>query len=122
MRAQPILLHRAALDLQEPLETSGRHGRLHFDAAGEELVLDLDRGEARRFRERDGAMDVHRIAPAAAGVEALHKMLTNPEMRERFDGPGIQVVWTGPQEFSAFVKNELVKWTATIKEAGIEPE
>ena len=58
----------------------------------------------------------------SAIAEAVHKMLTNPEVRERFDGPGIQVVWTGPQEFSAFVKNELVKWTATIKEAGIEPE
>ena len=55
-------------------------------------------------------------------AEAVHKMLTNPEMIERFSGPGIQVVWTGPQDFSAFVKNELVKCTATIKEAGIEPE
>jgi tripartite-type tricarboxylate transporter receptor subunit TctC len=55
-------------------------------------------------------------------AEAVHKMLTSPEMIERFSGPGIQVVWTGPQDFSAFVKNELVKWTATIKEAGIEPE
>jgi hypothetical protein len=32
------------------------------------------------------------------------------------------VFWSGPQDFSEFVKTELVKWTAAIKEAGIEPE
>jgi hypothetical protein len=28
----------------------------------------------------------------------------------------------GPQQFSEFVKSELVKYTAMIKEAGIQPE
>jgi tripartite-type tricarboxylate transporter receptor subunit TctC len=55
-------------------------------------------------------------------ADAMKKILANPEMRERFTGPGIQVVYTGPQEFAEFVKSELVKWTAQIKEAGIEPE
>jgi tripartite-type tricarboxylate transporter receptor subunit TctC len=55
-------------------------------------------------------------------AEAVRKMLENPQIRERFTGPGIQVLWTGPQEFSEFVKTELVRWTAMIKEAGIEPE
>jgi tripartite-type tricarboxylate transporter receptor subunit TctC len=32
------------------------------------------------------------------------------------------VYWSGPQDFDAFVKSELVKWTAYIKEAGIQPE
>jgi hypothetical protein len=30
------------------------------------------------------------------------------------------VFWSGPQDFSDFVKTELVKWTAAIKEAGLE--
>jgi tripartite-type tricarboxylate transporter receptor subunit TctC len=55
-------------------------------------------------------------------ADAIGKILANPEMRERFTGPGIQVVYTGPHEFAEFVKSELVKWTAQIKEAGIEPE
>jgi tripartite-type tricarboxylate transporter receptor subunit TctC len=55
-------------------------------------------------------------------ADAMRKILENPEMRERFTGPGIQVLYTGPQEFAEFVKSELVKWTAQIKEAGIEPE
>jgi tripartite-type tricarboxylate transporter receptor subunit TctC len=32
------------------------------------------------------------------------------------------VLWKGPAEFSDFVKAELVKWTALIREAGIQPE
>jgi tripartite-type tricarboxylate transporter receptor subunit TctC len=55
-------------------------------------------------------------------ANAVRKMLETPETRERFTGPGIEVFWSGPQEFSEFVKTELVKWTAMIKEAGIEPE
>ena len=31
-------------------------------------------------------------------------------------------VQVGEKDFSDFVKTELVKWTAAIKEAGIEPE
>jgi tripartite-type tricarboxylate transporter receptor subunit TctC len=55
-------------------------------------------------------------------ADAVRKMLENPHIRERFTGPGIQVLWTGPQDFSEFVKTELGRWTAMIKEAGIEPE
>ena len=32
------------------------------------------------------------------------------------------VFYTGPAEFRAYVKSELVKWLALIKEAGIAPE
>jgi putative tricarboxylic transport membrane protein len=55
-------------------------------------------------------------------AEEMRKMLEKPDLRERFTGPGIQVFWQNPQEFSQFVKSELGKWTAMIKEAGIEPE
>ena len=40
-----------------------------LDAAGKQLVLDLDRGEAGGFGQRDGALDMHGVAPAAAGIE-----------------------------------------------------
>ena len=40
-----------------------------LDPPRQQLVLDLDRREAGGLGERDGAMDVHRVAPAAAGVE-----------------------------------------------------
>ena len=51
----------------------GRHqvldAEMMLDAARQHLVLDLDRLESRRLGECDGTVHVHRIAPAAAGVE-----------------------------------------------------
>jgi tripartite-type tricarboxylate transporter receptor subunit TctC len=55
-------------------------------------------------------------------ADVLEKAIVNPDVRERFRNSGIEVYWIGPQEFDAFVKSELVKWTAAIKEAGIEPQ
>jgi len=53
---------------------------------------------------------------------AIEKALNKPEVRQRFTSSGTDLYWGGPQEFDAFVKSELVSWTAMIKEAGIEPE
>ena len=55
-------------------------------------------------------------------ADATQKALTTPSVIERLNTGGTQVFWSGPQEFTEFVKTELVKWTAAIKEAGIEPE
>jgi tripartite-type tricarboxylate transporter receptor subunit TctC len=52
----------------------------------------------------------------------IHKILSTPELRKRFTDAGTAVFWSGPSEFSDYVKTELVKWTSLIKEAGIEPE
>jgi hypothetical protein len=54
-------------------EEFGRHqvidANVMLDPARQQLVLDLDGRKACRFRQRDGAVDVNRIAPSAAGVE-----------------------------------------------------
>ena len=55
-------------------------------------------------------------------ADAVHKALERPEIRQRFTASGTDIYWSGPQEFTEFVKTELVSWTAMIKEAGIEPE
>jgi tripartite-type tricarboxylate transporter receptor subunit TctC len=55
-------------------------------------------------------------------ADAIHKALETPAVRQRFQSSGTDIYWSGPQEFDAFVKSELVSWTAMIKEAGIEPE
>ena len=52
----------------------------------------------------------------------LEKMLAKPEIKQRFLSAGMEVYWIGHEQFPDFVKSELVKWTAMIKEAGIEPE
>jgi tripartite-type tricarboxylate transporter receptor subunit TctC len=53
---------------------------------------------------------------------AIEKALNTPVVRQRFASSGTDLYWSGPKEFDAFVKSELVSWTAMIKEAGIEPE
>jgi putative tricarboxylic transport membrane protein len=60
------------------------------------------------------------IANRIAGE--LETLFSRPEVKERFIGAGVEVFYSGPQEFDAYVKSELVKWTGLIKEAGIEPE
>jgi tripartite-type tricarboxylate transporter receptor subunit TctC len=52
----------------------------------------------------------------------LEKMVSKPEIREQFITSGMDVYWIGHEQFPDFVQSELVKWSAMIKEAGIEPE
>jgi tripartite-type tricarboxylate transporter receptor subunit TctC len=60
------------------------------------------------------------IATRIAGE--FDKMLAQPAVKERFLNAGVEVFFSGPKEFDAYVKSELVKWTGLIKEVGIEPE
>ena len=69
------------------------------------------------------------FAPAGTAPEVVNalagemrKMLSRPESRDRFSASNVRVFFQEPSEFTAFVKAELVKYTAMIKEAGIEPE
>jgi tripartite-type tricarboxylate transporter receptor subunit TctC len=55
-------------------------------------------------------------------ADALRKILSDPTIVERFADIGTDTFYSGPQEFSDYVKTELIKWTSVAKEAGIEPE
>ncbi|HZO48031.1 MAG TPA: tripartite tricarboxylate transporter substrate binding protein [Xanthobacteraceae bacterium] len=62
-------------------------------------------------------------APIAERISSgLQKMLSKPELKERLLSSGVEVFYTGPKDFDAYVRAELVKWTGLIKEAGIQPE
>ena len=62
-------------------------------------------------------------APIAERISGeLQKMLSKPEIKERLLNSGVEVFYTGPKDFDAYVRSELVKWTGLIKEAGIQPE
>jgi tripartite-type tricarboxylate transporter receptor subunit TctC len=62
-------------------------------------------------------------APIAERISGeLQKMLSKPEVKERLLNSGVEVFYTGPKQFDAYVKSELVKWTGLIKEVGIQPE
>ncbi|MPZ36979.1 MAG: tripartite tricarboxylate transporter substrate binding protein [Rhizobiales bacterium] len=62
-------------------------------------------------------------APIAERISGeLQTMLSKPEVKQRMLNVGVEVFYTGPKEFDAYVKSELVKWTGLIKEVGIQPE
>ena len=59
-------------------------------------------------------------------VERLHKAivaaLATPEVRERFAGAGVDPVGNTSAEASAFVGDEIQRWSALAKAANIKPE
>ena len=55
-------------------------------------------------------------------ANAVNKILSDPAIVEHFADIGTDTFYSGPREFSDYVKTELTKWTAVAKEAGIEPE
>lgn len=69
------------------------------------------------------------FAPAAtpeAIVKQLHnaivKALASAEVKSRLASEGASVVGSAPAEFAAFFQQEITKWSAIAKRAGIQPE
>jgi len=70
------------------------------------------------------------LAPAGTPKEIIAKLnadlravLARPEVRERLNNIGLEVMGTGtPEEFGAFLQVELGKWAKWVKDAGIKPE
>jgi tripartite-type tricarboxylate transporter receptor subunit TctC len=65
------------------------------------------------------------LAPAGTPVEIVDRVqgivaasLNTPEVKARFAKQGAEVVGSTPAEFAAFIRQEIVKWTKVIKEAG----
>ena len=48
----------------------------------------------------------------------IGKALALPDMKERFNQQGAEPQGTTPEEFSAFIKSELVKWAKVVKDSG----
>jgi tripartite-type tricarboxylate transporter receptor subunit TctC len=69
------------------------------------------------------------LVPAAtprAIVDRLHKttvaVLAMPEVRQRYETQGMDVVPTTPAEFAAKLKTETAKWTKVVQSARIPPQ
>jgi len=50
------------------------------------------------------------------------KILTSPEVKERFGNIGVEVVAGTPEHFSGFLKSEVERWARVIKEANIKAD
>lgn len=59
-------------------------------------------------------------------IERLHgeivRALNTPDLRERLQGMGADPVGNTPEQYTAFVQNEITKWARVIKAAGIKGE
>lgn len=69
------------------------------------------------------------FAPAGTPSEIVERLNTEinailalPEVKERFAPLGIEAQPASADAFKRYVESEVVKWTALVKEAGIEPE
>jgi tripartite-type tricarboxylate transporter receptor subunit TctC len=70
------------------------------------------------------------LAPAGTPKEIITRLnaelrtvLARPELRERLNVIGLEVMGTGtPEDFGAFLQLELGKWAKWVKDAGIQPE
>lgn len=59
-------------------------------------------------------------------IETLHRAtvaaLNDPDTKKRLADLGVEVAGTSPQEFAAYIKSEIPKWTAVVKAAGAKLE
>ena len=69
------------------------------------------------------------MAPASTPKTVVAKVhdvvstsLAKPEVKTRLAGLGLEPAPLPPEEFAAFIKQEIAKWTKEIREAGIQPE
>ncbi len=69
------------------------------------------------------------LAPAATPREIIARLyrelvavLRAPENREAIGADGSEVVGSSPEEFAAFLKADIAKWTVVVKAAGIKPQ
>ena len=69
------------------------------------------------------------LAPAAtprAIIDRLYhevsRALRAPEVKERLNAEGAEVVAGTPEEFAGYIKSETEKWAKVIKAAGIKPQ
>jgi len=73
----------------------------------------------------DAAAWVGLVAPARTPPEIIDKLnqvivkgLRTPEIRARFAALGVDLVGDSPAQFSAFIKTEIIKWGAVVRESG----
>ncbi len=50
------------------------------------------------------------------------RVLSMPDVRERLSGQGVEVAGTTPQQFEAFVREEIVRWDKAVKQSGAKPD
>jgi tripartite-type tricarboxylate transporter receptor subunit TctC len=50
------------------------------------------------------------------------KILTSPEIKDRFGKTGVEVVAGSPEQFSGYLKSEVSRWAKVVSDAGIKAD
>ena len=68
-------------------------------------------------------------APAGTPREIIMKLhaesmkaIASPDIRDRMSAEGAEFVGDTPEQFTAFIKTEIVKWAKAVKASGAKPE
>jgi tripartite-type tricarboxylate transporter receptor subunit TctC len=60
-------------------------------------------------------------APVVSALSSeVRRIVATPQVQQRFVQQGIEPVTSTPEQFAAYVKSELEKWTKTLKQIGIQ--
>ena len=54
-------------------------------------------------------------------IESL-KLLKQPDVKERLDSAGFEVIGNTPEQFAAFIRAEIDKWARVVKASGARAE
>jgi tripartite-type tricarboxylate transporter receptor subunit TctC len=54
--------------------------------------------------------------------DATAKALRSPEIRERMNQIGFDVVASSPDEFGRFMREEVARWTRVVQKGNIKPD
>ena len=52
----------------------------------------------------------------------LHEVLKEPEVQEKFRSLGLDIIGSKPEEFSAFLRKDIVKWAKVVKDSGAKAD
>ena len=53
---------------------------------------------------------------------ALDKALQDPDLRAKISATDAEVRWMPPAQYKVFLGEEIKRWGATVKAAGLKPE
>jgi tripartite-type tricarboxylate transporter receptor subunit TctC len=69
------------------------------------------------------------VAPAGVSREVVQKLhaetvkaLAVPDVRQKLENLGAEVIASTPEEFTALQNSEIAKWAKLVKETGIKAE
>ncbi|MGE5526415.1 MAG: tripartite tricarboxylate transporter substrate-binding protein, partial [Rhodospirillaceae bacterium] len=65
----------------------------------------------------------HTPAPIITKLNAeVNKVLQRQDVRERIEGLGGEILGGTPEEFAAYIRSEIPKWTKVVKDSGARAE